>query len=61
MTKKKAKKKPMKKTKLPHKDLHHLTMILKYTELSINNDGSDMDQVFKSQADRIKKQIEGLG
>jgi hypothetical protein len=59
MTKKKRNK-PMKKTKAPHKDLHHFTMILKLTEGTIKNDGSDVDEFFKNQAKRLRKVVEGL-
>jgi hypothetical protein len=59
----KKKKKPMKKLKAkkPHPDLYHLTMVLKYTERNIKNDGSDMDSLFKAQAERVKERIRGLG
>jgi hypothetical protein len=61
MTKKK-KSKPMKKPKAkPHPDLYHLMMVLKYTERNIKNDGSDMDSLFKAQAERVKERIRGLG
>lgn len=62
MTKKK-KAKPMKKrTKpKPHPDLHHLMMLLKYTQRNIKNDGSDMDELFKRQEDRIWKRLGELG
>ena len=56
-TKKKAK--PMKKQK-PHKDLHHLTMCLKFTERSIKNDGSELDEFFKGQASRLRERLRGL-
>lgn len=59
MTKKKGKT-VKKKTKKPHKDLHHLTMIFKYTERNIKGDGSDMDTLFIEQAARIWKRIEEL-
>ncbi len=59
-TKNKKKPKPMKKPK-PHKDLRHLTMVLKYTIRNIKNDGSDLDNCFKEQAEKVRKQIEGLG
>lgn len=58
---KNKKDKKMKKTnKKPHKDLHHLTMLLKYTERNVTGDGSYLDQYFANQADRIKKQIKEL-
>lgn len=60
---KKKRNKTMKKTKTKksHKDLYHLTMVLKYTERNIKNDGSDMDELFKTQAEKVKKQIGELG
>jgi hypothetical protein len=58
MTKKR--KKSMKKINKPHKDVHHFTMLLKYTERNIKNDGSFLDDYFKNQADRLKKQLKGL-
>ena len=60
MTKKKKAKKPMKKKK-DHPDLHHLTMLLKYTQRNIKGDGSDMDELFKRQEDRIQKRLGELG
>ena len=58
MAKKKAK--TVKKVKKPHKDLHHLSMLLKYTERNVKNDGTNIDNYFKNQAERLRKQIEEL-
>lgn len=59
MTKNK-KGKSMKKQNKPHKDLHHLTMLLKYTELNVKDDSSNLDEYFKNQASRLKKQLRDL-
>ena len=58
MAKKKGKAKPM--DKKPHKDFYHLTMLLKYTERSVKNDGSNVDEYFKGQAERIRGKLRGL-
>lgn len=59
MTKNKVK--SMKKTKAkPHKDLYHFSQLLKLTERTITNDGTDIDQFFKDQAERLRKQVEAL-
>ena len=50
-----------KKDKKPHRDLHHLTMLLKYTERNVTGDGSYLDELFNNQAERLRKQIEELG
>ena len=60
MTKKKKAKPVKKKTVKPHRDLYHLTMLLKYTERNIVNDGSGMDELFKNQAVRLRKQMKKL-
>lgn len=59
MTKKKTKT-MKKKSKKPHKDLYHLTMLLKYTERSVKGDSEELDAYFTGQASRIKKQIKDL-
>lgn len=59
MTKKKAKN-MKKKSKKPHPELYHLNMVLKYTERNVKDDGSDMDELFKEQAERVKERIRGL-
>lgn len=60
MTKKKVKTMKKQKTKKSHPDMYHLNMVLKYTEKNIKGDGSDMDELFKNQALRVKQRIKGL-
>ena len=61
MGKQKKGKKPMKKkAKPPHKDLFHLTNILRLTERNIKNDGTDLDEFFKGQAAKIRKELENI-
>jgi len=55
-----SKKKMAKKSKKQHKDFHHLSMLLKYTERSIKGDSSDLDNYFKQSATRLKEKIRGL-
>ena len=50
----------MKKSKKPHKDLHHVTMLLKYTERSIKNDGSYVDEYIKGQAERLREKLKEM-
>ena len=61
MGKQKKGKKPMKKkAKAPHKDLFHLTNCLRLTERNIKNDGTDLDEFFKGQAAKIRKELESI-
>lgn len=60
MKKKDKNMKAKQKAKKPHKDLHHLTMCLKYTERNVKGDGTDLDEFFRSQAEKLRKEIEDL-
>jgi hypothetical protein len=55
-TKKKAKK-SMKKAK-PNKEVAFINTLLKYTERNILNNGLELDEFFKGQAERLKKRLE---
>lgn len=58
-----GKKKVIKKKRVekkPHPDLYHFTMLLKHTVKNIKNDGTDIDDFFKKQAERLKKQLEEI-
>lgn len=48
----------MKKKK--HKDYDFLTTLIEISQKHIKNNGSDLDKLFKDQADRLRKQRDGL-
>lgn len=48
----------MKKPK--HKDFHHLTSLIRLTERNITGNGDYLDNYFKNQAKRLRKELEGL-
>ena len=58
MTKKKKTKPKKQKTPQISKERLFLMTLIKYTENAIKNDGTDLDQFFIGQADKLKKQLE---
>ena len=54
---KKRKSKMKKKVKLSKEALYVMKLI-QYTERNIKNDGTGVDELFKGQAKRLKKQLE---
>lgn len=40
------------------KERQFLMTLIKYTDRYIRNDGTDLDEAFKKQSDKLKKQLE---
>lgn len=61
MAKKKVTKNKKNKTnKVISKDAKFLLTLIAYTERCVKNDGSNLDQVFMGQVDKLKKQLTSL-
>jgi hypothetical protein len=58
MAKKKSIKTKKKKVPVVSKERQFLMTLIKFTERYIKNDGTELDLVFKQQADKLKKQLE---